>query len=80
LTAMTLQTVRELLSRRPFTPLRVMMSSGVSFEVHSREMALKTRSDLVVGIDETNEGVPAEFKICSLSHVAAIEPLSAAGS
>jgi hypothetical protein len=40
-------------------------------------MAMLTRSDLLVGIDETDEGVPAEFKICSLLHVSAIEPLSA---
>jgi hypothetical protein len=57
------------------------MSSGQSYDVRHPEMALLTRSDLLVGIDETDEGVPAEFKICSLLHVTAIEPLgSASGS
>jgi len=53
------------------------MSSGQSYKVRHPEMALLTRSDLLVGIDETEDGVPAEFKICSLLHVSAIEPLSA---
>jgi hypothetical protein len=35
-----------------------------------------TRSDILVGIDERDDGVPAHFKICSLLHVTAVEPLS----
>jgi hypothetical protein len=52
------------------------MSSGLTYEIRHPEMALLTRSDILVGVDETDEGVPAEFKICSLLHVTAIEPLS----
>lgn len=74
---MTVQTFRELLSQRPFKPFRLVMSSGQAYDVRHPEMALLTRSDLLVGIDETDEGVPAEFKICSLLHVSAIEPLGA---
>ena len=37
-------------------------------------MAFLTRSDILVGVD-VNDGVPAEFKICSLLHVATIEPI-----
>ncbi len=39
-------------------------------------MAWLTRSDILVGIEETDEGVPAAFKICCLLHVTAIEPLA----
>jgi hypothetical protein len=39
-------------------------------------MAMPTRTDMLVGIDIAEDGVPAEFKICSLPHVTAIEPLS----
>lgn len=74
---MTVHTFRELLTQRPFKPFRLVMSSGQAYEVRHPEMAMLTRSDLLVGIDETDEGVPAEFKICSLLHVSAIEPLSA---
>ncbi|HWE36451.1 MAG TPA: hypothetical protein VG406_07790 [Isosphaeraceae bacterium] len=58
------------------------MSSGQSYDVRHPEMALLTRTDLLVGVDETRDGVPASFKICSLLHVTAVEPLgtSPAGS
>jgi hypothetical protein len=75
---MTVQTYRELLAQRPFRPFRLVMSSGNTYEVRHPEMALLTRTDLLVGVGETDEGVPAEFRICSLLHVAAIEPLSRA--
>ena len=75
---MTVQTFRELLTLRPFKPFRLVMSSGQTYDVRHPEMALLTRSDLLVGIDEAEDGVPAEFKICSLLHVSAIEPISPA--
>jgi len=74
---MTVQTFRDLLAQRPFRPFRLVMSSGQTYDVRHPEMAWLTRSDILVGIDDDNEGVPAEFKICSLLHVSAIEPLSA---
>ncbi|HEV7221692.1 MAG TPA: hypothetical protein VGN42_03270 [Pirellulales bacterium] len=73
---MTVQLFRELLGQRPFRPFRLVMSSGQSYEVRHPEMALLTRTDMLVGIDIADDGVPAEFKICSLLHVTAIEPLS----
>ena len=75
---MTLQTFRDLLARRPFQPFRLVMSSGHVYEVRHPEMAMLTRTDLLVGTD-VDEGVPAEFKICSLLHVTVVEPSSAAG-
>jgi hypothetical protein len=75
---MTVQTFRELLTRRPFKPFRLVMSSGQSYDVGHPEMAMLTKSDLLVGIGNTDEGVPVEFKICSLLHVSAIEPLGTA--
>lgn len=77
---MTIQTFRELLAQRPFKPFRLVMSSGQSYDVRHPEMAMLTRSDLLVGVDDGVDGVPAEFKICSLLHVSAIEPLSPAAS
>jgi hypothetical protein len=75
---MTLQTFRELFSRRPFKPLRLVMSSGQAYEIRHPEMALLTRTDVLVGVGETDEGVPAEFRICSLLHVTSVEPLAPA--
>jgi hypothetical protein len=68
----------ESVTRRPFQPFRLVMSSGQTYDVRHPEMALLKRTDLLVGIDETREGVPASFKICSLLHITAVEPLGTA--
>ena len=73
---MTVQTFRDLLAQRPFKPFRLVMSSGQNYDVRHPEMAWLTRTSILVGIDEADDGVPAEFKICSLLHVTAVEPLS----
>lgn len=73
--AMTIQGFQELLAQRPFRPFRLVMSSGQSYEVRHPEMAMLTRSEMLVGVDIAEDGVPAEFKICSLLHVTAVEPL-----
>ena len=75
---MTVQTFRDILAARPFQPFRLVMSSGQSYEVRHPEMAMLTRSDVLVGTGDADDGVPAEFKICSLPHVATIEPIAAA--
>jgi hypothetical protein len=72
---MTVQTFRQLLTQRPFQPFRLVMSSGQSYEVRHPENAFLTRSDILVGVDDADDGVPADFRICSLLHVSAIEPL-----
>jgi hypothetical protein len=74
----TVQTFRQLLTERPFRPFRLVMSRGEKYEVRHPEMAMLTRTDILVGGGETDENVPAEFRICSLLHVTAIEPLSPA--
>jgi hypothetical protein len=71
---MNLQTFRDLMRRRPFQPFRVVMLNGLAYDVRFPEMAFLTRTSIVVGID-VEDGVPAAFKICSLLHVATVEPL-----
>lgn len=42
-----------------------------------------TKTDMLVGVDIAEDGVPAKFRICSLLRVTAVEPLgrpSAKGS
>jgi hypothetical protein len=73
---MTIQTFREMLGRRPFQPVRVILSGGQAYEIRHPEMALLTRTTLLVGVDIADDGVPAEFKILSLLHVTAIEPIT----
>jgi hypothetical protein len=75
---MTVQTFRDLLSARPFEPFRITMSSGKAFDVKHPEMAFLSRTSLYVGVDIADDGVPAEFRICSLLHITSVEPLSVA--
>lgn len=73
---MTVQTFREMLTRRPFQPVRLTLSSGQTFEIRHPEMAFLTRTSILIGIDLAEDGVPAEFKIISLLHVASMEPIT----
>lgn len=75
---MTLQNFRDLLKQQPFKPFRLVMSSGQTYEVRHPEMAFLSRTAIYVGIDSPDDGVPTDFKICSLLHVTAIEPLNVA--
>ena len=77
---MTLDTFRDLLAQKPFRPFRLVMSSGQTYDVRHPETAMLTRSDLLVGTDLADDGVPARFKICSLLHVTSIGPLPAGTS
>ena len=72
---MTVQTFRDLLKAQPFQPFRLVMSSGEKYEVKHPEMAWLLRTDILVGIDESRDGLPTRFKICSYLHVTAIEPI-----
>ena len=73
---MTTTTFRDLLRQQPFKPFRVVMSSGESYDVRHPEMAWVTKNDLLVGVDVADDGMPAEFRICPLFHVATVEPLA----
>ena len=72
---MKVQTIRQLLRQRPFRPFRIVMSSGETYKVSDPDWAFLTRKDILVGVGPTWEGIPEEARICSLSQVAAIEPL-----
>lgn len=64
-----------MLSRRPFQPVRLTLSSGQNFEIRHPETALLTRTSILIGVDAADDGVPSEFKIISLLHVTSIEPI-----
>jgi hypothetical protein len=76
---MTVQNFRDLLGARPFQPFRLIMSSGKAYEVRHPEMAFLSKTAIYVGVD-VEDDIPAEYRICSLLHVTAIEPLAATPS
>ena len=75
---MTVQTFRDLLGKRPFKPFRVVMSSGNTYEVRHPEMAWLLKTDLLIGISEDDDQLPAEFHTCSLLHITSVEPIETA--
>ena len=68
--------IRRLLRQQPFKPFRLVMSSGKEYEIRHPEMAWVLRNDILVGFDITDNGMPTEFDICPLLHVASIEPFN----
>lgn len=65
-----------MLTRRPFEPMRVKMSNGETFEIRHPEMAMLTKTGLIIGLPEP-DGSPSErFEICSYLHIASVETLS----
>ena len=69
---MTLDTIPELLSRRPFEPFRVVTSSGQSYEVRHPEMVLRMRNGLYIGLG--GHGTVADrAAFVSLLHISSVE-------
>lgn len=73
---MTVQDFRDKLKAQPFQPFRLVMPSGQSYEVRHPEIAFLTRTSIHVAVDIADDGIPDAFRLCSLLHVTAIEPLS----
>ena len=73
---MTVQSLKEILSRRPFQPVKITLSSGASYEIRHPAMALLTRTDLLIDTNLSADNIPAEFKILSLLHIASVEPVT----
>lgn len=72
--------LKESLSRRPFQPFRVVLSSGTTYDVKHPEFALLVKGGIYVGIPAPHNGemeAPEEAAFCSMLHIAAIEPLPA---
>ncbi|MGA2441483.1 MAG: hypothetical protein ABSH08_11025 [Tepidisphaeraceae bacterium] len=69
---MTLDTIEELRSRRPFEPFRIVTSSGDRYEVRHPELLLRVKNGLYVG--QGGRGKEADrAAFISLLHVSAVE-------
>lgn len=72
---MNAATFRQLIRQQPFQPFRVVMSSGEAYDVRHPEMIMVLQSRILIGTDVEDDEAPANYTICPLLHVAAIEPL-----
>jgi hypothetical protein len=74
-----IDTLKELLARRPFSPFRVILSSGDSYEVRHPEFAWLVRGGLYVGLPTKprngDVALPERAVFCSALHLAGVEQL-----
>lgn len=66
----------ELLEERPFTPIRLYLSDGRSYEIRHPEMAIVTPRIVAIGLTHGNGSRLAErVTHCTLAHVVEAEPI-----
>lgn len=76
---MTIESLRELLTRHPFEPLRITITSGAVFEVRHPEMAAVGRSRLVVVLPDV-DGQPSDrCEYLSYLHIAHVQTVESSG-
>lgn len=76
---MTLETLRAMLTRRPFERMGVKMSNGEMFEIRHPEMALLTKNGLIIVLPEQDGGPSDRFEVLSYLHIASVETAATAG-
>jgi len=76
---MTLETLRAMLTRRPYEHMRIKMSNGEIFEIRHPEMATLTKTGLIVVLPEPDGGPSERFEVLSYLHIASVETGSTAG-
>lgn len=69
-------TLKSMLNRRPYEPMRIKLSSGEIFEIRHPEMTMLTKSALVVSLLEPDGSPSDRFEVCSYLHIASVETLS----
>jgi len=74
---MTIDVLREFLRRRPFTPFRVVTSSGQSYDVRHPDAAILVRDGLVVAYGGDDGGLPELSAHLLLLHMTAVETIKA---
>ena len=75
---MSLDALKTAMSRRPFEPFRVILSSGDGYEIRHPEFAWLVKGGLFIGLPANNGELPERAVFCSMLHIAAIENLTAA--
>ena len=70
---------KELLTARPFVPLRIHLTDGKTYDILHPEFVLVLRQRVDIGIpDDPVTGILERVEHCSLLHIVRVEPLEAA--
>jgi len=65
----------ELLSERPFIPLRVHLSNGRTHEIRHPEMAIVGRDVVALGVASEDDGLP-QIRLVSVPDINEVETIS----
>ena len=76
---MSYEGIRLRLAARPFEPFRIMTSSGEGYEVRHPEMAIVTKTEIVIALPDA-DGIPSRLQLVATLDVTALEPPNAAGA
>ncbi len=66
------------LRKQPFRPIRVYISDGSSCDVRHPEMAIVSRTEVVIALYAGDDDIPERFAYCDPVHITRIEPLDGA--
>ena len=78
---LTAEDVKTKLREIPFTPFRIVTSSGEGYDVTHPDSVLVTKRVLYVGVyRRVGATVPDQAASVSMLHVSALEPLTASGT
>lgn len=72
---MRAEQIRNHLRKQPYVPIRVFLSDGSAYDVRHPEMAAVSRTELVIGLDPSEDELPERFAYCDPVHVTRIEPI-----
>lgn len=72
---MTVDILRDHVLKRPFTPFRVIASSGQAYDVRHPENAILIKGGLVVAYGGGNGDLPEHVATLSLMHLSTIETI-----
>lgn len=68
--------IRKRLKEQPFVPVRIVTSSGESYEVHHPDLVLVGERDIQVGISSKKDpSIYSQVSRVALMHITAIEDL-----
>jgi hypothetical protein len=67
------QAIRDLLTRKPFTPFQITLSSGQTIEVRHPEFVVLTKNGMVVAYPDSDR-----ISICAFLHITNVETTTAA--
>ena len=72
------QDIFKKINAKPFTPFRVFLSDGQTYDVTDRAYAYMTVTEFIIGLNPDESGFPTKSAYISPNHVVRVEPLEAA--